>query len=138
MSHNSGFFPFGECIHPSCNITMAFLIWLLIPCALIIGSIYRWSLSYGLFVLPCKIVYTDLYIYILSPRSNRALINVWIPSVFLRGKAANAFHVYQVSVLFSEGILDDSHYPSVRPAPNLLPGKEPALTPWVLKKRYVY
>uniref|UniRef100_A0A670JS31 Sorting nexin 29 n=1 Tax=Podarcis muralis TaxID=64176 RepID=A0A670JS31_PODMU len=27
--------------------------------------------------------------------SNRALINVWIPSVFLRGKAANAFHVYQ-------------------------------------------
>ncbi|OWK11063.1 SNX29 [Cervus elaphus hippelaphus] len=28
-------------------------------------------------------------------RSNRALINVWIPSVFLRGKAANAFHVYQ-------------------------------------------
>uniref|UniRef100_H0XIE0 Sorting nexin 29 n=1 Tax=Otolemur garnettii TaxID=30611 RepID=H0XIE0_OTOGA len=28
--------------------------------------------------------------------SNRALINVWIPSVFLRGKAANAFHVYQV------------------------------------------
>lgn len=31
-------------------------------------------------------------------RSNRALINVWIPSVFLRGKAANAFHVYQVSV----------------------------------------
>ncbi|NWW34123.1 SNX29 protein, partial [Panurus biarmicus] len=30
--------------------------------------------------------------------SNRALINVWIPSVFLRGKAANAFHVYQVYV----------------------------------------
>uniref|UniRef100_A0ACB8FLV8 Uncharacterized protein n=1 Tax=Sphaerodactylus townsendi TaxID=933632 RepID=A0ACB8FLV8_9SAUR len=27
--------------------------------------------------------------------SNRALINVWIPSVFLRGKSANAFHVYQ-------------------------------------------
>ncbi|KAM9057047.1 sorting nexin-29 isoform 2-T2 [Megaptera novaeangliae] len=27
--------------------------------------------------------------------SNRALINVWIPSVFLRGRAANAFHVYQ-------------------------------------------
>ncbi|XP_024599946.1 sorting nexin-29 isoform X4 [Neophocaena asiaeorientalis asiaeorientalis] len=27
--------------------------------------------------------------------SNRALINVWIPSVFLRGKATNAFHVYQ-------------------------------------------
>ncbi|XP_006867268.1 PREDICTED: sorting nexin-29 [Chrysochloris asiatica] len=30
--------------------------------------------------------------------SNRALINVWIPSVFLRGKATNAFHVYQVYV----------------------------------------
>uniref|UniRef100_A0A8C0GYF7 Sorting nexin 29 n=1 Tax=Chelonoidis abingdonii TaxID=106734 RepID=A0A8C0GYF7_CHEAB len=32
------------------------------------------------------------------PQSNRALINVWIPSVFLRGKAANAFHVYQVYI----------------------------------------
>uniref|UniRef100_A0A8C5EXV3 PX domain-containing protein n=1 Tax=Gopherus evgoodei TaxID=1825980 RepID=A0A8C5EXV3_9SAUR len=31
-------------------------------------------------------------------QSNRALINVWIPSVFLRGKAANAFHVYQVYI----------------------------------------
>ncbi|XP_075798170.1 sorting nexin-29 isoform X1 [Microtus pennsylvanicus] len=30
--------------------------------------------------------------------SNRALINVWIPSVFLRGKAANAFHVYQIYI----------------------------------------
>ncbi|XP_077173105.1 sorting nexin-29 isoform X2 [Paroedura picta] len=30
--------------------------------------------------------------------SNRALINVWIPSVFLHGKAANAFHVYQVYI----------------------------------------
>nr|XP_008122513.1 PREDICTED: sorting nexin-29 [Anolis carolinensis] len=30
--------------------------------------------------------------------SNRALINVWIPSVFLRGKTANAFHVYQVYI----------------------------------------
>ncbi|XP_069066281.1 sorting nexin-29 isoform X2 [Pleurodeles waltl] len=30
--------------------------------------------------------------------SHRALINVWIPSVFLRGKATNAFHVYQVYV----------------------------------------
>uniref|UniRef100_I3N3Y8 Sorting nexin 29 n=1 Tax=Ictidomys tridecemlineatus TaxID=43179 RepID=I3N3Y8_ICTTR len=30
--------------------------------------------------------------------TNRALINVWIPSVFLRGKAANAFHVYQVYI----------------------------------------
>ncbi|KAG2456038.1 SNX29 protein, partial [Polypterus senegalus] len=27
--------------------------------------------------------------------THRALINVWIPSVFLRGRAANAFHVYQ-------------------------------------------
>ncbi|XP_029432962.1 sorting nexin-29 isoform X2 [Rhinatrema bivittatum] len=30
--------------------------------------------------------------------SHRALINVWIPSVFLRGKAGSAFHVYQVYV----------------------------------------
>ncbi|XP_030067812.1 LOW QUALITY PROTEIN: sorting nexin-29 [Microcaecilia unicolor] len=30
--------------------------------------------------------------------SYRALVNVWIPSVFLRGKAGNAFHVYQVYV----------------------------------------
>nr|XP_033770114.1 sorting nexin-29 isoform X2 [Geotrypetes seraphini] len=29
--------------------------------------------------------------------SHRALINVWIPSVFLRGKAGNAFHVYQMA-----------------------------------------
>lgn len=28
---------------------------------------------------------------------------MWIPSVFLRGKAANAFHVYQVSPRFSGG-----------------------------------
>ncbi|RLW01481.1 hypothetical protein DV515_00007962, partial [Chloebia gouldiae] len=35
--------------------------------------------------------------------SNRALINVWIPSVFLRGKAANAFHVYQVSEPAEQG-----------------------------------
>nr|XP_020663479.1 sorting nexin-29 [Pogona vitticeps] len=34
----------------------------------------------------------------LMAKSNRALINVWIPSVFLRGKAANAFHVYQVYI----------------------------------------
>ncbi|XP_072124945.1 sorting nexin-29 isoform X2 [Mobula birostris] len=27
-----------------------------------------------------------------------ALINVWIPTVFLRGRAANAFHVYQVYI----------------------------------------
>uniref|UniRef100_A0A669QTQ4 Sorting nexin 29 n=1 Tax=Phasianus colchicus TaxID=9054 RepID=A0A669QTQ4_PHACC len=35
---------------------------------------------------------------LISNISNRALINVWIPSVFLRGKAANAFHVYQVYI----------------------------------------
>uniref|UniRef100_A0A4W4FAG6 Sorting nexin 29 n=1 Tax=Electrophorus electricus TaxID=8005 RepID=A0A4W4FAG6_ELEEL len=28
--------------------------------------------------------------------AQRALINVWIPSVFLQGRAANAYHVYQV------------------------------------------
>ncbi|XP_016401587.1 sorting nexin-29-like isoform X2 [Sinocyclocheilus rhinocerous] len=28
--------------------------------------------------------------------TQRALINVWIPSVFLQGRAANAYHVYQV------------------------------------------
>nr|XP_014347369.1 PREDICTED: sorting nexin-29-like [Latimeria chalumnae] len=30
--------------------------------------------------------------------AHRALINVWIPSVFLRGKAASAYHVYQVYI----------------------------------------
>nr|XP_058894652.1 sorting nexin-29 isoform X3 [Kogia breviceps] len=35
--------------------------------------------------------------------SNRALINVWIPSVFLRGKATNAFHVYQLLVFTCPG-----------------------------------
>ncbi|XP_069839808.1 sorting nexin-29 isoform X2 [Dendropsophus ebraccatus] len=30
--------------------------------------------------------------------SHRALVNVWIPSVFLRGKSTHAFHVYQVYV----------------------------------------
>ncbi|KAI1896035.1 hypothetical protein AGOR_G00090650 [Albula goreensis] len=30
--------------------------------------------------------------------AHRALINVWIPSVFLRGRAANAYHVYQVYI----------------------------------------
>ncbi|XP_016343793.1 sorting nexin-29-like [Sinocyclocheilus anshuiensis] len=29
--------------------------------------------------------------------TQRALINVWIPSVFLQGRAANAYHVYQSS-----------------------------------------
>ncbi|XP_072466075.1 sorting nexin-29 isoform X3 [Notamacropus eugenii] len=36
--------------------------------------------------------------------SNRALINVWIPSVFLRGKAANAFHVYQLFLHGEPGV----------------------------------
>ncbi|KAG7226537.1 hypothetical protein INR49_003859 [Caranx melampygus] len=31
--------------------------------------------------------------------AHRALINVWIPSVFLQGRAANAYHVYQEEVL---------------------------------------
>nr|XP_015215683.1 PREDICTED: sorting nexin-29 isoform X2 [Lepisosteus oculatus] len=30
--------------------------------------------------------------------AHRALVNVWIPSVFLRGRAANAYHVYQVYI----------------------------------------
>ncbi|XP_053718042.1 sorting nexin-29 isoform X1 [Synchiropus splendidus] len=30
--------------------------------------------------------------------AQRALINVWIPSVFLQGRAANAYHVYQVYI----------------------------------------
>uniref|UniRef100_A0A8C9T667 Sorting nexin 29 n=1 Tax=Scleropages formosus TaxID=113540 RepID=A0A8C9T667_SCLFO len=30
--------------------------------------------------------------------THRALINVWIPSVFLRGNATNAYHVYQVYI----------------------------------------
>lgn len=33
---------------------------------------------------------------LVSLRAHRALINVWIPSVFLQGRAANAYHVYQV------------------------------------------
>lgn len=32
-------------------------------------------------------------------RTQRALVNVWIPSVFLQGRAANAYHVYQVALL---------------------------------------
>lgn len=50
------------------------------------------------FFLISKNVHFHLFILV---RSNRALINVWIPSVFLRGKAANAFHVYQVSTWVS-------------------------------------
>uniref|UniRef100_A0A8C8H1F6 Sorting nexin 29 n=1 Tax=Oncorhynchus tshawytscha TaxID=74940 RepID=A0A8C8H1F6_ONCTS len=34
----------------------------------------------------------------LATRAHRALINVWIPSVFLQGRAANAYHVYQVYI----------------------------------------
>ncbi|KAL6094428.1 snx29 [Pungitius sinensis] len=30
--------------------------------------------------------------------AHRALINVWIPSVFLQGRASNAYHVYQVYI----------------------------------------
>ncbi|XP_047233240.1 sorting nexin-29 isoform X2 [Girardinichthys multiradiatus] len=30
--------------------------------------------------------------------AHRALINVWIPSVFLQGRAANTYHVYQVYI----------------------------------------
>ncbi|MGH0130124.1 UNVERIFIED_CONTAM: hypothetical protein FKN15_041175 [Acipenser sinensis] len=30
--------------------------------------------------------------------AHRALINVWIPSVFMRGRASNAYHVYQVYI----------------------------------------
>uniref|UniRef100_A0A8C1NLA4 Sorting nexin 29 n=1 Tax=Cyprinus carpio TaxID=7962 RepID=A0A8C1NLA4_CYPCA len=33
-----------------------------------------------------------------APSTQRALINVWIPSVFLQGRAANAYHVYQVYI----------------------------------------
>ncbi|KAF0025188.1 hypothetical protein F2P81_022069 [Scophthalmus maximus] len=32
-----------------------------------------------------------------SLRAHRALINVWIPSVFLQGRSANAYHVYQTA-----------------------------------------
>uniref|UniRef100_A0A8C7WKJ3 Sorting nexin 29 n=1 Tax=Oncorhynchus mykiss TaxID=8022 RepID=A0A8C7WKJ3_ONCMY len=34
----------------------------------------------------------------LATQAHRALINVWIPSVFLQGRAANAYHVYQVYI----------------------------------------
>ncbi|KAF7705264.1 sorting nexin-29 [Silurus meridionalis] len=30
--------------------------------------------------------------------AHRALVNVWIPSVFLQGRAANAYHIYQVYI----------------------------------------
>ncbi|MEQ2273166.1 hypothetical protein XENORESO_000566, partial [Xenotaenia resolanae] len=33
--------------------------------------------------------------------AHRALINVWIPSVFLQGRAANTYHVYQVRQVLS-------------------------------------
>lgn len=39
---------------------------------------------------------TEEYLLFVSLRAHRALINVWIPSVFLQGRAANAYHVYQV------------------------------------------
>lgn len=32
-----------------------------------------------------------------SDRVTRALINIWIPSVFLKGKGTDSHHLYQVS-----------------------------------------
>ena len=32
-----------------------------------------------------------------SPPLSRALINIWIPSSFLKGKGANSHHLFQVS-----------------------------------------
>uniref|UniRef100_A0AAV2LRW2 Uncharacterized protein n=1 Tax=Knipowitschia caucasica TaxID=637954 RepID=A0AAV2LRW2_KNICA len=37
--------------------------------------------------------------------AHRALINVWIPSVFLQGRAANAYHVYQISCQYGRDTL---------------------------------
>uniref|UniRef100_A0A672JYE8 Sorting nexin 29 n=1 Tax=Sinocyclocheilus grahami TaxID=75366 RepID=A0A672JYE8_SINGR len=39
-----------------------------------------------------------VFSFLVSLRTQRALINVWIPSVFLQGRAANAYHVYQVYI----------------------------------------
>uniref|UniRef100_A0A665TX46 Sorting nexin 29 n=1 Tax=Echeneis naucrates TaxID=173247 RepID=A0A665TX46_ECHNA len=41
---------------------------------------------------------THCSLLFVSLRAHRALINVWIPSVFLQGRAANAYHVYQVYI----------------------------------------
>ena len=35
---------------------------------------------------------------------NRQLINIWIPSVFLKGRGTEAYHLYQVHVCFYFGI----------------------------------
>ncbi|KAK4813411.1 hypothetical protein QYF61_004748, partial [Mycteria americana] len=48
--------------------------------------------------------------------SNRALINVWIPSVFLRGKAANAFHVYQ-PVPMLDNPFNEVKFPNIQSKP---------------------
>ncbi|MED6232169.1 Sorting nexin-29 [Ataeniobius toweri] len=39
-----------------------------------------------------------MLLLLVSLRAHRALINVWIPSVFLQGRAANTYHVYQVYI----------------------------------------
>uniref|UniRef100_A0A673WHK0 Sorting nexin 29 n=1 Tax=Salmo trutta TaxID=8032 RepID=A0A673WHK0_SALTR len=59
----------------------------------------RGPVSYPLH-LSCHEYYSvfTLYCVLLYPRAHRALINVWIPSVFLQGRAANAYHVYQVYI----------------------------------------
>ncbi|KAL0617546.1 hypothetical protein AAY473_014412 [Plecturocebus cupreus] len=54
-----------------------------------------------------------------TTESNRALINVWIPSVFLRGKAANAFHVYQVAPVVDSTDLE--HFPGTERSAEQLP-----------------
>uniref|UniRef100_A0A8C5N4C1 Sorting nexin 29 n=1 Tax=Gouania willdenowi TaxID=441366 RepID=A0A8C5N4C1_GOUWI len=58
--------------------------------------------------------------------AHRALINVWIPSVFLQGRASNAYHVYQVYIR----ILDNEwnvyrRYTEFRELHNLLRAKFP-------------
>eukprot|EP00064_Thunnus_orientalis_P007893 superscaffoldBa00000901_g7915 len=40
--------------------------------------------------------------------AHRALINVWIPSVFLQGRAANAYHVYQIGL--ESGVAPDDEF----------------------------
>lgn len=49
-----------------------------------------------------------IYIFV-SRRAHRALINVWIPSVFLQGRAANAYHVYQVQAALLFTCLSERH-----------------------------
>ncbi|MBN3320957.1 SNX29 protein, partial [Atractosteus spatula] len=40
--------------------------------------------------------------------AHRALVNVWIPSVFLRGRSANAYHVYQIAAPYKRDALKAS------------------------------